>query len=306
MKTLLASCLLILVFVACEDDDSSNQSTVAEEFLNEVVTIMQDNSINRKNIDWQDFRQKVFAKADGAKTIDDTYAGIQEALTLLGDNHSFVVKPGGGRIAFSAIQCDVKAIEKPNIPANIGYVKVNMFTGTTGPDGVAYAQAIQEDIKAQDNAEIIGWIVDLRGNQGGNMWPMLSGIAPVLGDGIIGYFIDPEGNEAAWSISNGISKSNGIAAVTVPNSYNLMTPNPKVSVLVDNGVASSGEAIVISFIGRENTASFGSSTCGLSSANAGFSLSHDHSLFLTVSYIIPDYYSDDETIIEDAVKWIEN
>lgn len=318
MKTLLLACVLIIVVVSCENDDPPARSPVAEQFLNEVVSIMEDNSINRKSIDWNDFKQRVFAKADGAKTIDDTYAAIAEALKLLGDNHSFLVKPAGGRISFNAVQCYVSNVLKPDVPNNIGYVKVNQFSGTTGADGVAFAQAIQDNIKAQDKAEIIGWIVDLRSNGGGNMWPMLSGIAPILGEGVVGYFLDPDGNESAWTIENGVSKSGGIAAVSIPNSYKLISPNPKVCVLLDNAVASSGEAIAISFVGRQKTKSFGSSTCGLSTANAGFQLSHDHNLVLTVSYmadrnknkfgtaVIPDQFSDDDEIIGDAINWIEN
>ena len=52
-------------------------------------------------------------------------------------------------------------------------------------------QQIQDQIKIMDHPYNIGWIVDLRGNGGGNMWPMLAGIGPILGEGIAGYFIDP-------------------------------------------------------------------------------------------------------------------
>ena len=30
---------------------------------------------------------------------------------------------------------------------------------------------------------------DLRGNIGGNMWPMIAGVGPILGDGIIGWIV---------------------------------------------------------------------------------------------------------------------
>ena len=34
-----------------------------------------------------------------------------------------------------------------------------------------------------------GWIVDLRGNFGGNMWPMLLSVEPLIGNGTLGYFV---------------------------------------------------------------------------------------------------------------------
>ena len=76
--------------------------------------------------------------------------------------------------------------------------------------------------------------------------------------------------------------------------------------------------MAISFIGKENTKSFGSSTCGLSTANNDFTLSDNSVLILTVSYMAdrnkhlygtpvnPDMTSLNETIIQDALVWIGN
>jgi len=317
MKSVLLCCLFIIAFVGCEQGDPGTSPNVAEQFLDEVLGIMEDNSINRNSIDWSDFKKKVFAEVEGAKTIEDTYPGITEALKMLGDSHSFFVKPGGGRISYNVIQCYAQTVAKPDVPDNIGYIKVDQFIGSTGGDGLVFAQEIQQQIKSQDHADIIGWIVDLRSNGGGNMWPMLSGIGPILGEGVAGYFIDPEGDQEAWSFHNGASEIDGVVVVNVPNSYKLIAPGPKVAVLLDNGVASSGEAVAISFIGRQDTRSFGSSTCGLSTANMAYSLSKDHVLYLTVSYmadrnknkfgtpITPDQTSTDGNIIQDAVQWIQ-
>ena len=30
------------------------------------------------------------------------------------------------------------------------------------------------------------------------MWPMVAGVGPLLGEGVIGYFIDPPGVESVW------------------------------------------------------------------------------------------------------------
>ena len=86
--------ILIICLVSCNSDDLSapdfNLSMEAELFLNEVLDIMQENSINRHQIDWPDFRNNVFSKVDGAQTFQDTYPGIREALILLNDNHSIL------------------------------------------------------------------------------------------------------------------------------------------------------------------------------------------------------------------------
>ncbi len=50
---------------------------------------------------------------------------------------------------------------------------------------IAYATKLQGIIADLDKAHPAGWVVDLRGNVGGNMWPMLAGIGPVLGEGCL-------------------------------------------------------------------------------------------------------------------------
>jgi hypothetical protein len=43
---------------------------------------------------------------------------------------------------------------------------------------------------ASDTTSICG-VVDLRSNSGGNMWPMIAGIGPVVGEGHLGAFSAP-------------------------------------------------------------------------------------------------------------------
>jgi C-terminal processing protease CtpA/Prc len=316
---LLLYAFLILSIISCSDDDPPSISPGAKNYLDEVLDLMQRNSINKKTIDWSDFKSKVYATVTGAQSIADTYPGIAEALRLLGDNHSIFTKPNGDVIYIRVIQCNAQAIVKPTIPKHIGYVKVNSFAGPSSDDAaIAFARGIQNQIKSQDNADIKGWIVDLRSNLGGNMWPMLAGIGPILGEVVVGYFIDPDGNQESWSYLDGASKITDAIVTQLNDPYEVIVANPKVAVLLDNGVASSGEVIAICFIGRENTKSFGSPTCGLSTANQSFPLSDGSSLNLTVAHladrnkntfgnaILPDQASTNATIIQDAITWIED
>jgi len=301
-----------LVFKSCASDKITFQALV---FLNQVVVIMEKNSINRYKIDWDDFRNEVFNTVPTAQTIDDTHPGIRKALSLLGDNHSFF-ETGRGIIWGSSIPYQKEYVSVNEIPDDVGYVKVtgNFKSNETDKN---FASQIQNQIKQQDHSELKGWIVDLRNNGGGNCWPMLAGIGPILGEGIAGYFIYPDGNEQSWGYKNGASESNGHKVTRLSKSYKLLVPNPKVAVLLNSGVASSGEVIAVSFIGRENTKSFGSPTFGLSTSNVQFKLSGNTSLHLTTAYqadrnkkiygvpINPDMISSQETIINDALAWIK-
>jgi len=319
------SVLLLFLLSGCnkpepELEEPLYHSVVARNYLSEILNIMQDNAINRYIIDWSIFRSEVLVETNGAETIEDTYPGIERALELLEDNHSVFIKPDGSGFTAGSFQCDLQNITETSWPENIGYIKVNSFSGSANSsEAISFAKEIQQQIRGQDNSELEGWIVDLRGNLGGNMWPMLAGIGPILGEGVAGYFIDPDNNQSSWGFMDGSAMSNGVEAVTqIVNSYELLNQNPKVAVLLNNSIASSGEALAVSFIGRENTRSFGTSTCGLSTSNSYFPLSDGAVLNLTTAYfadrnkriygesIEPDVQSENDDIIQTSVYWILN
>ncbi|MCL2727297.1 MAG: S41 family peptidase [Bacteroidales bacterium] len=330
MKTKLALfCLLSLLFFSCKKDDSEiitpqtqpHFSDIAKDYLNEVLNIMEKNSIYRFKIDWGFLRYETFNAVSGANTIEHTYSCIRRALTLIGDNHSSYRTSNG--ITFmgnSSITIRIESIATPEIPNDIGYVRVASFSGLSNDaTAIDFAYQIQGQMKQQDHWGIKGWIVDLRNNTGGNMWPMLAGIGPILGEGVAGYFSYPDGRDISWGFKDGASVQNETYVITLlRDSYNLLVPNPRVAVLLNSAVASSGEIIAVSFIGRENTKSFGSPTSGLSTSNQSFVLSDRAILNLTTAYqadrnkrkygvpINPDQMSKSTTIINDAISWIRD
>jgi len=253
----------------------------ARAYLDELIGLMQAHSINRLTIDWSDFRATVFARATGAQSIADTYLAIQFALDSLGDGHSLYYASTGTVLgATRRIGCGVPNTGTPALPDEIGYVRVPAFSGTP-EQATTLANDLQRTIMSADQADLIGWIVDVRGNGGGNMWPMIAGIGPVLGEGVAGYFIDPVGVETAWEYRDGAAWEGGVANQRVAAPYRLRRDRPRVAVLTDNAIASSGEAVVISFRERLDTRSFGDRTCGLSTANAPYPMSDGATLNIT-------------------------
>ncbi|WP_298902836.1 S41 family peptidase [uncultured Psychroserpens sp.] len=325
--------LLIAVMFSCSDneitagatgtsaetDNTNNISLVARNYLNEVIAVMQNNSINKYTVDWNQLRHEAFGELDvNAQTIEDTYPGISKAIALLGDNHSLFITSTGSYINPHSNMCEGVSFSNVDVPDNIGYVKISNFNGSSNLDGMTFAQNIQDDIIAQDHSNVEGWIVDLRANTGGNMWPMLTGVGPILGNGTSGYFVDADDVEMSFGFDNGMSILDGNVVMELTNSYTLINPNPKVAVLLDNGVASSGEAIAVSFINRPNTRTFGNATCGLSTANTPFVLSDGGKLVLTTAYfadrdlnlfgeqIDPEIETSVENTLDTAINWIVN
>lgn len=291
-------------------------SVVARAYLDTVVKVMEQRSMQRKRIDWADFRLKVAAAAPRAQTIRDTYPAITAALGLLSDGHSQYRGIDGTFLFVPLRNCAAATIANPTVPERIGYVRVGSFGGS-GQDATNFATDLQTIIRLADSDDLHGWIVDLRGNGGGNMWPMIAGVGPILSDGINGWFIDPDSTVQAWSYSGGASRLGAQVLVSVGTPYLLKQEAPRVAVLIDGRVASSGEATAIAFKGRPNTRFFGTPTCGLSTANAAFPMPDGALLILTTavmadrartafgSEVLPDEsLSDPQATVARAIDWL--
>lgn len=296
---------------------ASGLSTTASAYLTSIIDIAQRNSINRLTIDWTAYRTSVFDTAGSAQSIAELNPAIRTAITLLRDGHSSYRSASGTTIFVPLRSCAPPALVPLSLPANIGSVRVGAFSGTP-EQATAYARQIQDAIAAADRDDLLGWIVDLRSNGGGNMWPMIAGLGPILGDGPLGYFIGPTGTETLWEYRDGVSRSGGNAITTVSAPYVLKRQRPRVAVLSDVGIASSGEATLIAFRQRADTRSFGQPTCGLSTANSTFPLSDGATFTITTSVMADraktrfgDSISPDEIIsdpaqaIQRAVQWLQ-
>jgi hypothetical protein len=291
-------------------------SAEARAYLEEVLGLLQAHSMNRLILDWTDFRSTLFAQASGAQTTAATHPAIGLAVARLGDRHSTFRGPNGFVHTPRAVTCVAPAAGTATVPATVGYLRVPAFAGIGDP-ATAFAEGLQRQIMAADRDDLAGWIVDVRGNGGGNMWPMVAGVGPILGDGVIGYFIDPAGVENVWRYRDGASWDNDAVQQRVPAPYRLKRAAPKVAVLTDGAVASSGEATVIAFKGRPNTRSFGGPTCGLSTAIEQYPLSDGATLNLAISVmadrvktrygyaVAPDEVVGDPGLtVERAVAWL--
>jgi carboxyl-terminal processing protease len=267
----------------------ASMSAEARAHLEEIITVLQREWLHRDGFDWPGFTRQVMEKAGTAQTIPETYDAIRAGLKLLGDKHTYYV-PAQGNTIFnpesptqSTGECTPPPAVTPELPADVGYVQLRVSTGKAGAD------ALDAAIRKSDRAGLIGWIVDMRNSRGGNMWPFLAATGPLLGEGTLGFFVGPHKPPTPWGYTSGrawlatestesadttasanAAKAETMAAIETP--HKLVTPNARVALLIDIGVASSGEAIAIAFRGRPNTRSFGTTTCGLSTAVAQFPL----------------------------------
>ena len=53
--------------------------------LNDMITVMEKNWVDRQGFDWAGLRKEVLAEGKGARSTEDAEAAIRLALTKLGD-----------------------------------------------------------------------------------------------------------------------------------------------------------------------------------------------------------------------------
>ncbi|CAZ97410.1 Nisin-resistance protein, family S41 [Zobellia galactanivorans] len=267
--------ILVFLFFSCNNNNS------AKTYLNSAIDIMEENSIKTENIDWDNLRNTAHKNIEGKKTAEETYSTIENALKELGDNHSFFIPKQPDTIIGESDEI-IPSVEAKILNKQIAYLKVPAFN-KGGNLANKFATKIQSKIIALDRPEIEGWIIDLSENYGGNMWPMYLGLAPLIGEGISGYFFDWEKNSAEWSFKTNAVYNKEDNKLEIKNPYKLKKKPIKIAILTSGITASSGEAIVIAFKGLSYTKSFGQKTAGLSTGNHVYELSDGAKLILTTT-----------------------
>jgi C-terminal processing protease CtpA/Prc len=270
----LVALLLTTAALVSSSMQKPSGSLEARSHLAEIISVLEKEWLHRDRMDWDDFRKQVFQRAGAAQTVPETYDAIRLALSLLADKHSYYITQEGKPIfnpaspTQSTRECTPKPAVGAPLPPDVAYIRVQITPATPTAE-------IQDALRKGDREGIAGWIVDLRNSRGGNMWPAVAGLGPLLGEGTAGFFVDAGKAATPWGYTDGKAWLGENTVAQAERPYKLRASDPRVAILTDIGVASSGEAIAIGFRGRRNTRSFGTRTCGLSTAVQQFPLKRD-------------------------------
>jgi len=272
----------------------------------EAMDVIAGNALNAAKLP-DDFRTQWQPREDA--TSGEARRAIRQVLRALGDRHSVLLDPD--RLA--ALPQQEHAVFKPAtwklLDSGLGSIQVPGFLGSDRALRARYTASITDALQAGTRAGVHAWVVDLRENRGGNMWPMLDGLEPLLRGQTLGWFQRRDGSRTAWR--NRMTER----AAQVSDLGRL-----PVAVLSSHHTASSGEAVVLAFRGRARTRSFGTPTHGLSTGNAGFTLQDGTVLQLTTTSFVdrtgqvhggpiePDERVDSLPLMDDAeaeaARWL--
>ncbi|NML66856.1 hypothetical protein HHL22_16750 [Hymenobacter sp. RP-2-7] len=155
----------------------------------------------------------------------------------------------------------------------LAYMAVPEFTSDNNERQIALAGELQTLIRQLDTEHTVtGWVVDLCGNGGGNMRPMLAGLGALTGTGTLAYFVAGRWKKPITYREMVASVNGRSQGARLSPAQPLRRPASPVAVLIGPGTGSSGEVTAMAFIGRPATWLFGQPSAGYTTANNLFRL----------------------------------
>lgn len=266
------------------------------ELLQQIIRYAKAESVNTSKLNWEVMQVKL-------DSLHEAQGLIQASMYLLKELDDYHGRIWYKNIPYNGIHREwtpstvamsdslLEAYRKNVIPisaevlnGNCGYVRIPGIVSSD--ENAAQARLIRDLIhELNEQGPLKGWIIDLRLNGGGTMFPMLVGLSPFLGSDMLGSFIDENtGYQEKWYLKNGEFYLDDRRITD----YGL-TDFPDLSqvpvvLLLSAATSSSGEVLAIAFKNRPNTYFIGESTAGYTTTVSWNTLSDDIVFQLTVSY----------------------
>lgn len=284
--------------------------SAARSYLGTALDLLQTHSAESAKADWPRLRAEVHRDAAHARHAADTYPVIKRVIAKLGNPHTaLLTSPGGGA------PTSVRTVPGGHM---IGLTADVKLPPTSPDDGEVYVDSGRRLLLGLAAARPRSWVVDLRGNSGGDMHPMLTVVAPLLGEGRTGMVVHADGSTTDWGVREGhVFNGERVWFPQVKMPAMPAAETGPVAVLADGQTASSGEAVLISFVGAQNSRSFGEPTAGYATSNEVFELPDGARLAITTALmadrtgrtygnapIAPHTLVDSGDALSTAIEWL--
>jgi hypothetical protein len=259
-------------FDAITESISFDPATVtAEAYLDSAIDSIESQSIMRDRVDWATVRREAHEQL-GEDAEGGGFWQAHRALDLVmawlkvagGDAHNYVIGPGAASELFAS---------GPNVgPSSglsldgVGYVAIPGFGGDQ-QQAEQFTDEMLAIIDEEAKDASCGWIIDLRWNTGGNMYPMIYGLAPLLQPGTVMSFRNVIGNEFKLVFE----EDGSFTYAGMPQPEGAVPSDPEMSrqpvaVLVSQTTVSAGEATALALASRDFTRFFGEPTGAMATA----------------------------------------
>ena len=288
MKKISLILAAVLLIVSCGDANRL--------YVRKAIRIMDKQGLFAEGPGWESAKAEALSAKPGS--LEEAQEIVRTAAKVAGGKHSFL------QLAGSVVTDATSEWPAPEVTfSEVGVPVVSLphFSGNHD-EGVKYASAVLSAIPE----DIQGIVIDLRGNTGGNMYPMIAAVHRFLAndDDMLRFRTR---KRTQW-----IPLSSAVQMAGVQQQSRIECP---VAILTDSLTASSGEATLICFRGLDHVRVFGGPTAGYASANQPFELPGGDRLVLTIGCDVArtgEVFCDDpiepdvctDTPLEDALAWI--
>ena len=281
------------------------------------LELIRRNALFSDSVDWDAAHQQAQDAVTHACGYAGTYHLLGTVVKQAGGDHSRFIPPAAFRQARARTSAAGPALPAGGITGRVGYLVLPQLPGG---QKLAYRYIVVGSrlVDEMAAARPQGWIVDLRDNSGGNMWPMLAALAGLLEYGVLGHFALPGGRMQAWSLDCRHVRLDGKRAAHRHGRFRRTDVIP-VAFLISARTASAGEAVAVALRSQPRVRAFGMPTAGFTTGNRTHVLRDgarlvisecyyaDHRQRLITGPIIPDERvdsSDTGPLLATARKWI--
>ena len=272
--------------------DTSRHACIqqAHILLDEAFVIIQKNYYRKDSVEWKPLLESAKNSINQSSDCASAYRAVQWCFDQIKEKHSFIMPPVKAAVYTGNINSSkpessnqplTGAIIHELIESDIAYITLPWVSTTDPVVCTRFADSIQSLIESFDIRGISKWIIDLRKNTGGNCWPMLAGVGPLLGNGVHGFFVSPK-ESIPISYKDGIVMQGKKIRCIASDPYTMSSRRKTIVVLTGRNTSSAGEIVAMAFKGLNNVYLYGEPTAGLTTANASYPLSDGSLLVLTV------------------------
>ena len=297
--TYLLAALLTFALASCTFFD--NQRTPAG-YVRHCIRLLDRDGLYADSPEWKLKKEEVLSKAKTITTMEEAHSCVNEAGHVAGGKHTFLWAPVKDTASYQEHAPEVSLLD-----GDILHLVLPGHTGVKVSDSL-YIHTVFDWL--QEHLDAQGVIVDLRENTGGNMYPMITAVSPLLPDGDILKF---KSRKRTTPIPlDYVTRSYGLNAENI-GKFPTSTP---IAVLTSSHTGSSGEATLLCFRGLDNVKTFGGPSAGYASGNVTHKLADGYQFAITRSCDVArtgEVFCDDpidpdvptDTPLEDAIRWIQ-
>ena len=275
----------MIAFIAVTLNTAAQKMTApdsAKYLLDTTIRIMQKKAFNADQVNWDALKKELFRKVEKINSVKEAGFAFTRLFDELKDVHGIFYysdsffrsnnKPRNeGKInetTYEELKKGSRIISKM-LAGNIAFINIPFISQQDTASVIKIANRINDSIVQLLKQDAKGLIIDLRLNQGGNVYPMIAGLHSVFNDGKVSGLYSYEFKDKdtpTYFYKDSLICEYYHININRPWKHS----NIPVAVLIGPSTASAGEGTAAALTFRDRSMLIGEESMGLTTANDGF------------------------------------